>query len=99
MEINMVLTGLEFVGQGCGPCHRMAPIIKTLQKEGKKITVVDAGDSSELVDKWNVTGLPTLIILKGDKEVTRFVGVTDIDEIRKAFKDSTPDKNLDYILW
>jgi thioredoxin-like negative regulator of GroEL len=71
----------------------MYPIIEQLQKEGYDITIIDVQKNKATAEKYNITILPTTVVLRGQEEITRFTGVVSIDEIRKAMK------SLDYRIW
>jgi thioredoxin 1 len=88
-----MVTGIEFTGRGCGACKHMEPVIKQLQAEGKQISVLDSDENREAAKLYNISALPTLVLLKSDVEKTRFVGVTPIKTLREAFKDPD-DQNL-----
>jgi thioredoxin 1 len=69
---------LDFGAEWCSPCKRLAPIIDGLASEwaGKATFFeVDADTSPELVGKFQVMSLPTIIVIKGGKEAARTVGL------------------------
>lgn len=77
LESGVVL--LDFTARWCGPCRTQGPIVdKVAQSFSKKAVVskVDVDKEPDLADRFDVTGLPTIVILKEGKEVTRFVGLT-----------------------
>ncbi len=74
----------------CGPCKMMAPVINELatEYEGKALVSkvdVDAIDSKSL----GITAVPTLILYKDGKEVTRKLGFTSKAELQRLI-----DSNL-----
>lgn len=79
LETNSGVSLVDFWAEWCGPCRMMAPIIDELSKdfEGKvKIGKVNVDEEMELAEQFGVSSIPTLVIMKDDKEVKRFVGVT-----------------------
>jgi len=69
---------LDFGAEWCSPCKRLAPIVDSLASEwtGKAaFFAVDADSNAELVGKFQVMSLPTIIVIKGGKEVARTVGL------------------------
>lgn len=69
---------VDFWAPWCGPCRTQGPIIEkvaaTMAGQAKvgKCNVDEAPKSAE---KFGVRSIPTLVVLKGGKEVERFVGV------------------------
>ena len=66
---------IDFYADWCGPCKMIAPILDDLagQYEGKlKIAKVDVDANKETPGKFNIRGIPTLIIFKdGNVEATK----------------------------
>jgi thioredoxin 1 len=67
---------LKFYAEWCGPCKTQSQIIKAA---GDKITVwvedVDIDTNVSMTVEFNVRSVPTMILLDGDTEVKRHVGV------------------------
>lgn len=101
MEINLDFTNFEeevlnsnkpvlvdFYADWCGPCKMMAPIVGELASElqGKaKVCKVNIDENQNLAVEYNVSNIPTLIIFKEGKEIKRFVGVRDKNELLGEF--------------
>lgn len=73
----------------CGPCAVVAPIIEELAKEyAGKVLVgklnVDENPSTAI--RFQIFGIPTLLIMKNGKEVDRIVGVAPKSEIEARLK-------------
>lgn len=68
---------IDFWAPWCGPCQMMAPVFEELEKEyqGKaKLVKLNTDDYPNLAGPFGIQGIPTLLILKGGKEVDRIVG-------------------------
>jgi thioredoxin 1 len=67
----------KFFGTWCVPCKLLTPIINEIKSElsNVKFTDVDVDENSDLVTKYGVRGVPTVVIEKDGVEVKRFVGV------------------------
>ncbi len=58
---------VDFWATWCGPCKMIAPLLDELAEEydGKvKICKIDVDNNREVAAKFNVRGIPTLIIFK-----------------------------------
>jgi thioredoxin 1 len=66
---------VDFWAAWCGPCKMIAPILDELagQYDGKiKIAKLDVDSNKEAPGKFNIRGIPTLIIFKdGNIEATK----------------------------
>lgn len=75
---------VEFWATWCGPCKKMKPVVDELAKdyEGRMKTVkVDIDAEPELATKFNVNGVPTLILFKNGKPATILSGVIAKDDL------------------
>lgn len=69
---------LDFTATWCGPCKALKPIIeKVAQTYGGKLKVVqlDIDESPETPARFNIRGVPTVIMFKNGSEVARQVGL------------------------
>ena len=69
---------IDFYADWCGPCKMVSPIIAEIGQENKNIKVVkiniDDEKEKELTKKYKQTSIPTLVVIKNGKEVTRGIG-------------------------
>ncbi len=68
---------VDFWAPWCGPCRMLAPVIDSLAaKYGDKLKVckVNTDESQATPGKYDIHGIPTLIVFKGGQEVKRHVG-------------------------
>ncbi|MBN2310371.1 MAG: thioredoxin [Candidatus Hydrogenedentes bacterium] len=73
------VTVVDFWAEWCAPCRMMGPILDELAADyDGKITVakVDVDSEMELAGKFQVSSIPTLLIIKDGEIVQRFIGVT-----------------------
>jgi thioredoxin len=69
---------LDMWAAWCGPCRMIAPVIETLAKEMSGRAVIgklDVDANPRTAARFGVQSIPTLLILKGGREVDRLVGV------------------------
>jgi thioredoxin 1 len=80
---------VDFHADWCGPCKMLAPILKDAKAElgdGVKIVKIDVDKNEALAGKYQVRGVPTLILFKNGKQLWRQSGVVQKDEIIRIIK-------------
>lgn len=89
--IDNGVTLVDFFADWCGPCRMIAPIIEELSSEfsGKAtIAKLDIEKAQTTTSSLGVTSIPTLILFKNGKEVSRIVGIKDKETLRKLVMSS-----------
>jgi thioredoxin 1 len=80
---------VDFHADWCGPCKMLAPILKDAKAElgdGVKIVKIDVDKNEALAGKYQVRGVPTLILFKNGVQLWRQSGVIQKDEIVRIIK-------------
>jgi thioredoxin 1 len=78
---------LKFTAVWCGPCKTLAPIIEQLKTEMNiDIEDKDIDSNMELAKDFNIISIPTMVILKNDKEVDRIIGLTNKKNIQTTIE-------------
>lgn len=76
---------MDFGAPWCGPCRVLEPILESLAKKyaGRaKIVSINVDDNRSLARKYVGRGIPTLVLLKGGKELYRREGISrDIEKV------------------
>jgi thioredoxin 1 len=78
---------IDFFATWCGPCKTLAPILKQVKDNlGERITIlkIDVDKNQELSSKYQVRGVPTIILFQNGKQLWRQSGVLTKDEIIKT---------------
>ena len=68
---------VDFWAPWCGPCRSLSPIVDELADDlaGRvKVAKCNVDENQDLAMKFGVMSIPTLVLLKGGKEVHRVVG-------------------------
>ncbi len=71
---------LDFWAGWCGPCRMMSPIVDEIAEEvgeRAKICKVNVEEEVYLANQFQITNIPTLVIMKNGEVVNKFVGVQD----------------------
>jgi thioredoxin len=77
---------VEFWMVGCPACARLAPIFEELAEELKdkaNLVALEARENMELSKKFEIRGVPTVIVFKAGEEVQRQTGAKSADELRE----------------
>ncbi len=70
---------VKFGAQWCGPCQMVAPFFekKSMEEERLVIVSVDIDDFPALEETYNISNLPTYVLLQKGEEVGRTFGVKE----------------------
>lgn len=67
---------LDFYADWCGPCRMVGPIIDEIADENPDILVgkVNVDEEQQLAQAFSVMSIPTLVVLKNGKVVSKSMG-------------------------
>lgn len=69
---------VDFWADWCGPCKMLGPTVETLAEryDGKaRVGKINVDQDPELARHFGVMSIPTVVFLKGGREIARKVGV------------------------
>ena len=72
------LAMVDFWADWCGPCKMLGPTVETLAEryDGKaRVGKINVDQDPELARHFGVMSIPTVVFLKGGREIARKVGV------------------------
>jgi thioredoxin 1 len=83
---------VDFWAEWCGPCKRLAPTVDALATDYTgKVTIgkLNVDENPDTTVKFNVRGIPALLLFKGGRVVDQVVGLVPKEDIKRVI-----DKHL-----
>jgi thioredoxin 1 len=81
---------IDFWAEWCGPCRRLAPTVDALAAEFEgRVTVgkMNVDENPNIpTSRFQVRGIPTLVVLKNGELVETIVGLAGKEEIAKMLE-------------
>ncbi|WP_448563485.1 thioredoxin [Thalassotalea ganghwensis] len=77
---------VDFYAPWCGPCKMIAPIVEKIANDHSDIKVVkvDSDQATDLMTKYGIRGIPTLLLIENGELIDRKVGAASLSQV-KAF--------------
>lgn len=75
---------VDFWAPWCGPCKMIAPVLEDIaaEFEGRvKVVKLNVDENTETAPKYNVRGIPTLLVVKGGEVVATKVGAVSKSQL------------------
>lgn len=76
---------VDFWADWCGPCHAMAPIYEQVAQElepGFRFLKLDTEAEPGIAGRYNIRGIPTLMVFKNGKVLAQRAGVQDRNSLK-----------------
>ena len=67
---------LDFWAPWCGPCRKVVPIVEqiALDRPDIKVGKVNVDEEFELAEKFRISSIPTLVVIRDGKVVNQAMG-------------------------
>jgi thioredoxin 1 len=99
MTFNDIINGdtpvlVDFYADWCGPCKMMGPILKDLKKRlGDHINIIkiDAEKNPQAAIKYQVRGVPSLILFKNGQILWQQAGVVQAAQLEQIINQKTAE--------
>lgn len=87
---------VDFYADWCAPCRMMPPILQELKKNmGDKLTIVkiDTDRNPDLAIRYQVRGIPNLVLLYKGKVIWQQAGVVPMPTLQRLI-----EQKLDFVM-
>ena len=82
---------VDFWAPWCGPCRAMAPAVDAAAEKlgsGAKVYKINVDENPDVCPRFNIKGIPTLIVFKDGREAKRLVGLSSKEQIEALVRTS-----------
>jgi len=76
---------VDFYAPWCGPCKMIAPIVDQISTEFDELKVVkvNADNAQELMAKFGIRGIPTLLLIENGEVINTKVGAASLSQVKE----------------
>lgn len=76
---------IDFYAPWCAPCKMLAPVVAQIAQEHEHIKVIkiNADNSQELMAKFGIRGIPTLLLMNDGELLATQVGAASLSQVTK----------------
>lgn len=85
---------VEVGAEWCPPCRAMAPVLDAVAAacgDRLRIVTVDADAEPGIVARYDVRALPTLLVLRGGRLVSKLIGARGASRLLAELSDALPE--------
>lgn len=80
---------VDFWADWCRPCHMLSPTVEEIAREkaGKlKVVKLNVDENMNATGRYNIRGIPTLLVFKGGQVAEQIVGAVPKEQIEKVLE-------------
>ncbi|MDA9003274.1 thioredoxin [Flavobacteriaceae bacterium] len=80
---------IDFYATWCGPCKMMPPILTQLKEkmgENLRIIKIDVDKNPEVASKYQIRGVPTLMLMRESKVLWKQSGVQEVNVLKQTIE-------------
>ncbi len=80
---------VDFWAAWCAPCRTLAPTVDQIAQEFSdqaKVVKLNVDDNAKISAKYNIKGIPTLLLFKGGEIKDQIVGAASRDNIARMIQ-------------
>lgn len=79
---------LDFWATWCGPCRMIAPIVEEIVEENEDLLLgkINVDEEMELAVRFQISSIPTLIVIRNGQAVKTMVGYRPKQDILKLLE-------------
>lgn len=80
---------IDFWASWCGPCKMFSPVVDAFASENEgKVVVgkINIDEEPDLAAKYGVASIPTAVLFKGGKEISRSVGLVPKEKLESLLE-------------
>ncbi|MBU2893093.1 thioredoxin [Colwellia sp. D2M02] len=76
---------VDFYAPWCAPCKMLAPVVEQIAQEHQQLKVIkiNADNSQELMTKFGIRGIPTLLLMEQGQLLSTNVGAASVTQVKK----------------
>ncbi|NQZ86451.1 MAG: thioredoxin [Colwellia sp.] len=76
---------VDFYAPWCGPCKMISPIVDQISTEFDtlKVVKVNADNAQELMAKFGIRGIPTLLLIENGELINTKVGAASLSQVKE----------------
>jgi len=81
---------VDFYAEWCGPCKRLGPVLEDFAQEHPDVRVVkvNVDENSDLVSRYKVNAMPTLLVIRDGQVVTQSTGLVTKEKLKEMTKEN-----------